>query len=87
MEDAEVGHRGGFYYNRVMTDDEKVQGSSMSAGADISLQSASDINLTSSNIASEQGKITADAAGSVNLNTMIVILIIIFVFAAIRATI
>lgn len=70
MEDAEIGHRGGFYYNRVMTDDEKVQGSSMSAGGDISLQSGRDINLTSSNIASEQGKITADAAGSVNLNTM-----------------
>ncbi|MFQ9935431.1 MAG: hemagglutinin repeat-containing protein [Phascolarctobacterium faecium] len=29
MEEAEIGHRGGFYYNRVMTDDEKVQGSSM----------------------------------------------------------
>ena len=70
MEDAEIGHRGGFYYNRVMTDDEKVQGSSMSAGGDISLQSGRDINLTSSNIASEQGKITGGAAGSVNLNTM-----------------
>ena len=70
MEDAEIGHRGGFYYNRVMTDDEKVQGSSMSAGGDISLQSGRDINIISSNIASEQGKITADAAGSVNLNTM-----------------
>ena len=23
MEEAEIGHRGGFYYNRVMTDDEK----------------------------------------------------------------
>ena len=70
MEEAEIGHRGGFYYNRVMTDDEKVQGSSMSAGGDISLQSGRDINLTSSNIASEQGKITGGAAGSVNLNTM-----------------
>ena len=70
MQDAEIGHRGGFYYNHVMTDDETVQGSSMSAGGDISLQSGSDINLTSSNIASEQGKITANAAGSVNLDTM-----------------
>ena len=70
MEDAEIGHRGGFYYNRVMTDDETVQGSSMSAGKDISLQSGRDINITFSNIASEQGKISADAAGSVNLNTM-----------------
>lgn len=42
----------------------------MSAGGDISLQSGRDINIISSNIASEQGKITADAAGSVNLNTM-----------------
>lgn len=70
MQDAEIGHRGGFYYNHVMTDDETVQGSSMSAGGDISLQSGRDINLTSSNIASEQGKITANAAGSVNLDTM-----------------
>ena len=70
MEDAEIGHRGGFYYNRVMTDDETVQGSSMSAGGDISLQSGRDINIISSNIASEQGKITGGAAGSVNLNTM-----------------
>ena len=70
MQDSEVGHRGGFYYNRVMTDDETVQGSSMSAGKDISLQSGRDINLTSSNITSEQGKITGVAAGSVNLDTM-----------------
>lgn len=70
MQDSEVGHRGGFYYNRVMTDDETVQGSSMSAGKDISLQSGRDINLTSSNITSEQGKITGVAAGSVNIDTM-----------------
>ena len=70
MQDAEVGHRGGFYYNRVMTDDEKVQGSSMSAGKDISLQSGQDINITSSNIASEKGKVTASAAGEINLSTM-----------------
>ena len=70
MQDSEVGHRDGFYYNRVMTDDETVQGSSMSAGKDISLQSGRDINLTSSNITSEQGKITGVAAGSVNLDTM-----------------
>lgn len=70
MQDSEVGHRGGFYYNRVMTDDETVQGSSMSAGKDISMQSGRDINLTSSNITSEQGKITGVAAGSVNIDTM-----------------
>ena len=42
----------------------------MSAGKDISLQSGRDINLTSSNITSEQGKITGVAAGSVNIDTM-----------------
>ena len=53
----------------VMTDDETVQGSSMSAGQDIKLQSGKDLNITSSNIASEKGTVTANAAGSINLNT------------------
>ena len=68
MQDSEVGHRGDFYYNRVMTDDETVQGSSMSAGKDIAMQSGKYINLTSSNIASEQGKITTEAVGSSNIS-------------------
>jgi hypothetical protein len=62
MEDHEIGHPGGLDNNRVTTDDAKVQGRSMSAGADISPQTGREIKSISRNIASEQGKITADAA-------------------------
>lgn len=55
-EDASVGKRKGFYYQRLKTEDEAVEGTLISSAGEVRLKAGEDISLKGSGSTSEKGK-------------------------------
>ena len=66
-EESEVGHRGGSNYYHDRTVDETVKGTNIATGENITVNSANDINIKGSNVASEAGKAVLNAENNVNI--------------------